>query len=455
MARARTPSQARLLHALLAQGAEDSTYRNLAEVTGVSPRTVAALMAEMRDLGFVRTSPAALGDGWGWVLSVAIGTETCRAGLVDANGVLHPRARSEAELEPEQLKLPPKVLLRRVTAAVKEVLQRADGDPELEGARGLRLLGLATAWACPVRGSKRAAGTVMHPDWAELSAPTLPAAVATATGFPLDRVHAVNDANAHLLAAIFDEGRWRAREGDEERSRIALLLRIGGGIGASTMIVAPHRRSRLSFVDSIMLGGARSLAGELAHLPIEPSIVQRLNERASWVDGLAPLSTGWKCSCGQEGHLEALAGGAGWIRRMEESEIEIKPLLEGLDRYDTDQIDEKLKQLEDLRVMHALEDVGRLVGRSLASPILLLDPHSLFLTGSFAVEPVVRGIAEREAWRHVFGDALTVTPIRGRDSRFLGVRGGALAVFRSQVYRRFEDWLRDPSLADRLTFSPD
>ena len=96
-----------------------------------------------------------------------------------------------------------------------------------------------------------------------------------------------------------------------------------------------------------------------------------------------------------------------------------------------------------------------MIGRSLASPILLLDPHSLFLTGSYAVEPVVKGImAEREAWRHVFGDALSVKAIRGQDSRFLGVRGGALAVFRSHVYRRFEDWLDDPAVADELLFSP-
>ncbi len=453
MARVRSDSERRLLDALLAQGGVGATYDTLAEASNFSPRTVASLMSRLREKGFVRASPARLGPAWGYVLSVALGAESCRAGLVDANGALV--VEYEAAPEPDQTKLAPSALLGRIVTAAREVLARAHRNPDLTIDGQLRLLGLATAWPCPVRGSKRAVGTILNPAWMTHQPATLPEAVAKATGFRSDQVHVLNDANAHALAVAFDQARRRGMDADDTASRIALLLRIGGGLGAATMILAPHKRGRLSFIDSTLLGGARSLAGELAHLPIDASLVEELNGRANWEDGLAPLSMDWRCSCGHRGHLEAFASGTAWVRRMEESGVQTPPLLEGMRRHSISQTDKALSDLEDQRITYALEDMGRLIGRSLASPILLLDPRSLYLTGSFAVKPVVDGImAERETWRHVFGDALSIEAFRGSDPKFVGVRGAALAVIRSRVYRRFGEWLDRPDLARELLFSP-
>jgi predicted NBD/HSP70 family sugar kinase len=388
------------------------------------------------------------------VLGVALGTESCRAGLIDANGQVF--CAFEGVPVPHQAKLPPDEFLARIAKAVEQVLSDAYEVKELTEEGELPLIGLATALPCPVRGSKRPAGSILNSEWMTYKPGTLPEAIAKATGLPASRVHVLNDANAHLMAIAFDDSRAKSSNGNEQASRIALLLRIGGGIGASTMILAPRRKDRLSFVDSVMLGGARNLAGELAHLPIDAAVVEELNERARWVDGLAPLSTDWRCSCGHSSHLEALASGTAWTRRMAESDIDISPLLTGTGRHPVSRTSQAIEELlDDARVSYALEDLGRLIGRSLSSPILLLDPHSLFLTGSFAVEPVVNGIlAERETWRHVFGDALNVSSVSGSDARFLGVRGAGLAVLRSHVFRRLHELLGNPDWRRELIFAP-
>lgn len=450
---AKPDSTLSVLHALLAQGATLPTYEDLAEVTGLSPRTVASAMSRLRENDLVRRGSAQLGAAWGYTLAIALGSESCRAGLVDANAALV--CEYAAEPLRDQKKLAPGLLLKRIKDVAEVVLERAREKPELLVGGRLPLIGVVTAWPSPVRGSKRAAGTIMHRDWMTYKPATLPAAVAEKLGCPAKRSHALNDANAHALAVAFDRARARAKEPDDSADRIALVLRIGGGLGASTMILAPHQRARLCFIESTMLGGARSLAGELAHLPINYSVVGELNDRSRWVDGLAPLSMSWLCSCGQTGHLGALASGAAWKRRMDESEIRIPPQLEAMRRGELDRTDEALSEINDPRIAYSLEDIGRLIGRSLAGSILLLDPHSLTLTGSFAVKPVLHGImSERETWRHVFGDALDISLYGSPEAnKYVGVRGAALAVIRSHIYRRFAEHLQTPPQASGLTFS--
>jgi predicted NBD/HSP70 family sugar kinase len=436
----RPGSQLPLVEAILAQGALNPTYDDLAAVTGLSSRTVANALAALRERDLIQASPPRLGHGWGAVLSIAVGAEACRAGLVDANADVHHGV--ELTPCPGQATLPPAALLERVRTAANEVLARASVDPEFAHDGEVPLVGVATAWPWPVRRNKRPAGTVLHRDWLDEDRSLLEV-VAEAIGCPPEHTHALNDANAHALAVVYDKTRALGRSPDEPNWNIALVLRIGGRIGASTMIVHPHRAARLAFVDSRMLGGARGLAGEIAHLPIDQAVVAELNARGSWIDRLAPMSTEWTCSCGQKGHLEALASGEAWRRRMEESDAMTPALLEGMRHHQLTTEDLK----SDPRIIPALEDLGRLIGRSLATPILLLDPASITLTGSFAVRPVIDGItAERDKWRHVFGDALTIDAIPGPDATYLGVRGAALAVLRSQIYRRFAEHLAaDPT----------
>lgn len=295
----------------------------------------------------------------------------------------------------------------------------------------------------------------MHEGWLERGTPTLPEAVAKALGSPVSQTHVLNDANAHALAVAFDRARQHAREPASSAWRVALLLRIGGDIGGATLLQAPHSPRRSSFIDSILLGGARTLAGEIGHLPVEPAVIDVLNGRSRWIDGLAPLSMDWPCTCGGSGHLASLASGTAWEHRMRESDVPLPALLDGVRRGKRSLTDQALAETVDPRGIYALEDVGRLIARALGAPILLLDPHSLTLSGSFAVGSVRDGImAERETWRHVFGDALSIDFSGSSDRiKYMGVRGAALAVLRSHVYRSFLDLLTKPTPTRGLEFS--
>ncbi|HEX8752307.1 MAG TPA: hypothetical protein VF731_02720, partial [Solirubrobacterales bacterium] len=82
-----------VMHAVLAQGDAKPTQRTLAALTDLSPRTVSKVLARERLDGYLEGSrPAQLGVGLGLVLGISLGSETLRAGLVDANGVVHKAA---------------------------------------------------------------------------------------------------------------------------------------------------------------------------------------------------------------------------------------------------------------------------------------------------------------------------------------------------------------------------
>ena len=87
-----------------------------------------------------------------------------------------------------------------------------------------------------------------------------------------------NDANMAVL------GEWRFGSG--HGSHHIVMLTLGTGIGGGII------------VDDRLVRGARGLAGELGHIPIQ-------------LDGP-------RCSCGQLGHLEALASGTAIARRVRE-----------------------------------------------------------------------------------------------------------------------------------------
>jgi hypothetical protein len=89
---------------------------------------------------------------------------------------------------------------------------------------------------------------------------------------------------------------------------------------------------------------------------------------------------------------------------------------------------------------HARTDVGRILGRTLANPILMLDPYSITLTGSLASEELRKGVLlERGMWRSAIGDDVRVNFLSGEANVYAGVRGAALAMIRNFVYRQMGD----------------
>ena len=435
------------MHAVLAQGANGPTHPELAEIARVSQRAVDGVVsatAKKSKRLMVGGSPARLGPGLGLVLGISVGRESLRAGLLDANGDLF--APDEAPLMANQLALPPRDLLRRIRELAASVLRAGLDDDRLwvGSNRTIMLLGAVVAWPSPVDRDWRPGGQALqHPGWRTPlpgtdQPPTLKSHLANALGEPFDhdRCWAINDVNAHALAVTFAQTRSRASEPAGERWRIVQVVRVGGGLGAATVILAPHDPQRLSFIPSKLIVGTHGFAGELGHLPVDKQTISARNQDNPYKGQLARLEFDrWTCSCGRKHHLEAFASGAALIRRMKNSGIPVP-----------DSSPERLRFIRGVHEnpnalqIHALEDIGRLIGQALASPILMLDPHSITFTGSLATEHLVKGVQlEREKWRSVIGDTVRVDHLDDDESAFAGVRGAALAMMRHSVYRSFLD----------------
>jgi len=435
-----------VMHAILAQGATSPTHEWLAEVARVDPRTVSNVIRQMRDQRLVLGGhPARLGPGLGLTLGMSVGAESLRGCLVDANGDL--THQMEDEPAPDQLEEPPDHLLRRLRSLAARVLTSAMEDETLRatpGKKSLRLLGVAAAWPCPVDRDKLPAGKILRDGlWRQRESTngnviSLPEHVANAFGgqFTLARCHALNDVNAGALSVAFDDSRAAARESENDRWRVAIVIRIGGGLGASTIIMAPHRRNRLSFIDSRLIEGANGLAGELGHLPIGRRLIEDLNKANPYKE-LAPISyDDWPCSCGRRHHLEAFASGAALVRRLQASGYEI-PIVE---RTQHSMLRSSLGPDADEVHVYALRDIGRILGRAMAGPILMLDPYSITITGSLATEHLIEGIRrERDLWANAINDSVRLEQTGGLPGRFECARGAALAVIRRYVYREFLD----------------
>ena len=142
--------------------------------------------------------------------------------------------------------------------------------------------------------------------------------------------------------------------------------------------------------------GHEWICGELGHLPIPSAVLDHLNGRNPH-DNLEGLDSKAKCSCGFPLHLEAIAGARALADRFARSGYELPT--SGRERSAF--IHASLKGELEPREVHALKDVGRVIGGALASPILMLDPHSITLTGPLATEHVRDGVLEeKNAWKH-------------------------------------------------------
>jgi len=448
-----------VLNAVLATGAHQMTRSELAEVAGVSPRSVMNVIRDLGELAVLERDPLRLGASCGLVLCIALGSESMRGGLLDANGTLHSQAKVPAM--PGQLDLSPDELLERLRTLATEIMAQGLDDPGLlvGGDGTLRMLGVNVAWPSPIdrRGFPR--GRVLsHLDWhypraGEPERRSLAEHIALTLGPPFsdhpDRVSQINDANADALSVAFDHARSRALERDEtDAPRVILTVRNGGGLGAAIIELATHKHDVLSsFIDARLMVGTNGYAGELGHLPISLATVQEITKDPP--EGLAPIDfRGWRCSCGGHGHLESLASGMAFARRMQASGHEV---MNNAAR-NTAQTRALIRNRDDQRSQRALVDCGRLIGRALANPILMHDPHTVALTGFFADDQIVRGIhLERGIWGSTIGDTVTIDHLKGDRYAYNAARGAGLAVVRHRVMRQLPRLLRSETV-NELTF---
>lgn len=431
-----------LMRGLLAQGGLSPTHRRLAETSYIPERTISKIIEDLGPEGqLVGGHPLRFGPSMGLAVGVSLGMESMRAGLVDANGDIH--CAKEAGRDSTQLAASPRALLPRIRSLVADVLAEGMSRDELRApdTESLRLLGVSVAWPAPIDRSKRVLGKALRdktwqtrdPDTRKVK--SLRKFLAEYLGPPFDsnRCHALNDVSAAALGVSFRNARAQAmKDDDDDQWRVELVVRVGGSLGAATIMNAPHCKNRLSFVDSKLIEGTNGLAGELGHLPIGRKFVEELNETRD-IDDLADIDyDAWKCSCGRPHHLEAYASGAALVRRLDESGYSLPPEGNGAAHL----LEELAGGDPDPGLVHALTDIGRILSRALTGPILMLDPYRITITGSLASEYLVEGMRrERDKWANAIDDKVVIGFTEEDDAAYIEVLGTALAVIRRYIYR--------------------
>ena len=422
-------------------------------------------------------APLSLGPELDGVIGVHLGDETLRAGWFDANGRL--RAQHTADAVPERLSIqrPEKTLAdirAAVNAVLRETVQVADAEhAKPVGARNQRpiyverktdgnvrkrlpLLGVAVAWPFPVnRYTKQPEGLAVPDSWAKKR---LIDVLAAELGLDPRFVHALNASNAAALDAAFQSIRATNAKTDGRKhshpklpeyqpAHIAMTIRVGGGIGAGTMVIQAYDpRSFRSFIDAALIEAEDGLAGEIGHLLVDESSLATVNKGR----GVLPeLRSDWVCSCGEPGHLEAIASGRGLVNRA--LAVDDPQLLEQLGipagsearNRNRDLLSEVTRAIDDDDDTHpvldrALRDAGRLMGHALAGAVLTLAPSSITFTGPAACSPLAQGFATGVSDRGGFhGKHVELKVVRGEDNAFGPARGAALSLFRREIYRNF------------------
>lgn len=453
MARVKKPSsektRSRVLHALLAQGAainppasSEASPLGRGEFwkrAGIDAANGRQGLADLGEAELVEKDWT-ISPSLGVVLSLSLGTEAARGALVDSNGRLSCCFESPP-LTGQLVELSRSLLLDRVAELAHAVL--AAGLSMMPGEE-LPLLGISVAWPAALDAETKLPTAVAfrHPQWEHDPVPvTLAVAqrlrLADWAGSPdaaLWRSHGINDANAAAVSVAFSTTRERAASGDG-RSGVLLVIRAGGGIGAGVVLLSSHRDEKSSFLDSYVVEG-RGFAGEIAHLPVNRADVAELGGAVGKVATVEPLRG---CACGREICLEAVASARAVVDRARRSGL-LDEAKSG-SRSDTDAMRAIIERSTEDEVATILKQTGQLIGRSLAGPVMLVNPRQICLTGSLSLPAVLGGIEDRAAdWVHVADEGQTaMTLLEGWDNKFAGVRGAGLVVHRSVIYRRFDD----------------
>ena len=378
------------------------------------------------------------GPASGVVLGISVGTESLRAGILDLNGWLH--ASREAPAHPGQRLLPPDRLFERIGDLARETLAEAVNDHVLTVRGKLPLLGIAAAWPTPIDRDKRPVGRALaHDGWHE--GEPLSSRLSRYFGVDEHVSYTLNDANAAALAVAHIETK-APRYLEERRTRLAIVLRVAGGIGGAIMIIEPWYEidgdHESGFTKSVLIGGADHHAGEIGHATVPGSVIAKLNRERP--RGLRPLRR-HRCTCTPGNrqvppHLEAFASGVALRHRLR---LDI-PLGVAID---------SVVASSDLAQQRALQDVGTLIGEALAGPVAMLNPATITLTGALAVEPVRAAFAAVLEAQHQFGDRPRISALAEEEHRFLRAKGAALALIRERVHRRLPQILHDEQSVKR------
>lgn len=376
-------------------------------------------LIEQRRLGYQ------LGAGCGQVVGVALGTQSVRGGLYNANGVpIGPRVDNMPPL-PGQLHGPVEDALERVGEVVRRLL---------EGRDAASVLGVALALPAPINREGYVCA-VCHESWCgerfgDLLRKQLAGVIPE--GCVVDTV---NDANADVLNLAFKLARSQAANPHRSRrSTVLMTIRLSGGVGAGIMKLGAHDPSAgFAFSRSSLIVGTHGFAGEIGHQP--------MNDPES-----APGNGGVPCSCGAVAakHLEEFVSAPAVLARLRSA---------GVTAADENQPWGPQFQsawlMQNAVARELLRETGKILGRGVASAVRLVDPGILQLTGTLGhLDDVKDGMrAEAERWYQGLHHDVSIKSNGG--DKFTAVRGAALMVFRRHIYRDL------PGIAEAATKSTD
>ncbi|MFE6288017.1 ROK family protein [Streptomyces sp. NPDC057877] len=178
-----------------------------------------------------------------------------------------------------------------------------------------------------------------------------------ATGLP---VVVNNDVNTLVVAE-----RWFGQGRDIDSFAV---VTVGPGIGCGLLL------------DGALFSGATGLAGELGHLPLDP--------------------TGPMCSCGRRGCLEALAGDRAVLRHLQDGGVPCTTISEAID------LARSSGGSAQTVARSAFAEAGDALGRGLAGMCNLLNLQKIIIAGEGAVAYDLFGPAMSQALQaHAFSTA--------------------------------------------------
>jgi predicted NBD/HSP70 family sugar kinase len=311
---------------------------DIATATGLNKATVSSLVADLierrllRETGLTenrigRPATMLVVDGAPYAaigLEISAGQLTVVAVDLAGTGLLSWRRAFDAT------RATPARTVGAVAALATRAVNRLTGTGRL-------VLGLTVG----VPGLVEADGTVRRAtalDWRDVPLAADLHAALRDPGYP---VTVENDANLAALAEFRDGG----------YAGTANLVHLTGGAGISAGVIADGR----------LLRGGRGYAGEIGHLPLDP--------------------TGPRCRCGRFGCLEALVGIPALIRRALPDTGADGPVVDFAPEIDRIRA---AARRGDPAVRNALAQVGRDLGRGVAVLANLVNPEVVLLGGYYA-----------------------------------------------------------------------
>lgn len=151
------------------------------------------------------------------------------------------------------------------------------------------------------------------------------------------RVSVDNDVNAYAAGEV-----WK---GAGLGGRSALMVAVGTGVGGALVF------------DGAVLHGAHFLAGEIGHMP-------------------STMAAGERCTCGKDGHLEAIAAGPQIARRYREAtgDHSVTTALEV----------ERRAGHGDETAQRVYHEAAVALGRAIAQVVTAVDPEHVIISGGLA-----------------------------------------------------------------------